>query len=52
MTSILVPLFCSLPLQAQDKPMMTDLSADRSELNAAYNRADGYVRLILFLSPG
>jgi len=51
-TSILVPLFCSLPLQTQDKPMMTDLSADRSELNAAYTRADGYVRLILFLSPG
>ena len=50
--STLIPLFCSPPLQAQDKPMMTDLSADSSELKAAYTRADGYVRLILCLSPG
>jgi hypothetical protein len=32
--------------------MLTDLSADQAELKEAYTRADGYVRLIVFLSPG
>jgi len=50
--SILIPVFCSLTLRAEDKRMMTDLSADSSELKSAYSKADGHVRLILLLSPG
>jgi hypothetical protein len=30
---------------------LTDLSADGAELRKAYTKADGRVRLVLFLSP-